>query len=100
MMRCELSWCARLLASFSVRGRNERTGIREIRTPISTRALDKYDLTSDYPSRDCTGILSGQEAAAARLNEAQTRAPDVSARSPRRRAAAVPCGPEGSPPIN
>jgi hypothetical protein len=33
MTRCELSWCARLLASFSVRGRNERTGIREIRTP-------------------------------------------------------------------
>jgi hypothetical protein len=49
MTRCELSWCARLLASFSVRGRNERTGIREIRTPISTRALDKYDLTMRLP---------------------------------------------------
>ena len=29
--------------------------------PISTRALDKYDLTSDYPSRDCTGILAGKK---------------------------------------
>ena len=49
MTRCELSWCARLLASFSVRGRNERTGIREIRTPNQHAPLDKYDLTMRLP---------------------------------------------------
>jgi hypothetical protein len=55
----------------------------------------------DYPSRDCAGILSGQEAAAARLNEVHRRAHLMfRPRSPGRRAAAVPCGPEGSPPIN
>jgi hypothetical protein len=47
------------------------------------------------------GFLAGLEAAAARLNEVHRRAHLMfRPRSPGRRAAAVPCGPEGSPPIN
>jgi hypothetical protein len=57
MSRCELSWCARLLASFSVRGGREMSVPAYVRYghPISTRALNKYDLTEDE-KRELSGF--------------------------------------------
>ncbi len=47
---------------------------QDLRGLLAVSGFRKIRFRRDYPSRDCAGILSGQEAAAARLNEVHRRA--------------------------